>query len=81
MEIEDRTGGGNEENDETERGSRWRFLAGWVALSRVEDPGVPPPLSLYHSILLSFLLFASPGGLHHLIWINEEVDLRLSLSL
>lgn len=38
------------------------------------------PPSPYHSILLSLLLFASPGGLHHLIWINEEVDLRLSVS-
>lgn len=44
-------------------------------------PGVPPPLSTYHSILLSFHLSASPGGLHHLIWINEEVDLRLAFSL
>lgn len=40
--------------------------------------GVMP---LYHTIPLSFLLFASPGGLHHLIWINEEVDLRPSFSL
>lgn len=38
------------------------------------------PPSPYHSILLSLLLFASPGGLHHLIWLNEEVDLRLSVS-
>lgn len=28
-----------------------------------------------------FLLIASPGGLRHLIWINEEVDLRLASSL
>lgn len=47
----------------------------------VEDPGVSPPLSLYHAIPLSFGLFTSPGGLHHLIWINEKSDLHLSLSL
>lgn len=64
-----------------ERRSRRRCLSVWVALSQVEDPGVSPPLSLYHSIPLSFSLFTSPGGLHHLIWINEKADLHLTLSL
>lgn len=63
-----------------ERGSQRWFLSVWVALSRIEDPGVLPPLSTYRSIPLSFLLIASPGGLRHLIWINEEVDLRLASS-
>lgn len=62
-------------------GSRRRFLSVWVALSRVEGPGAPPPLSVYRSVLLSPRA-ACPGGLLHLIWINEEVDLLfLSLSL
>lgn len=42
----------------------------WVALRRVEDPGVAPPLSRCISILLLFPLSASPGGLQRLIWIN-----------
>lgn len=54
-----------------------RFLPVWVALVQARDPGV----SLYHSIPLSFPLPASPGGLHHLIWINEDADLRLVFSL
>lgn len=46
------------------------------------EPGRGPKCSLYqHSILGSSLLVASPGGLQHLTWINEETDLHISLSL
>lgn len=48
-------------------------LFGWP--SQVEGPGVSPPLTFYSSIPLSLSLFTSPGGLHHLIWINERSDL------
>ena len=40
-----------------------------------------PLLYLCITRSLSFPPFTSPGGLHHLIWINEEVDLHPSFLL
>lgn len=44
----------------------------WAAQRGAEDPGVPSVTTTF-----PFSLPASPGSLHHLIWINEEVDLLL----
>ena len=70
-----RVGGGGLESDERRMGQPAEVPVRLGGPESGRDPGVPPPLPLDAPFFPS--LCASPGGLHHLIWINEQIDLHL----